>query len=357
MPGFLKDTFKKTVAFMRPRALLCLALAVAFCFSALLFSGQINTFKMYFGSESLTVRSLNASVDNALACAGISLDNYKIDSTVKNGDETVVSLLKTFTVFVTSGDKTVEVPAVENDTVKRVLDTAGYTVDEFDMIEPALDSTVLEDTYIDYINVDYVSGSYTQSVPHLVDTVYSDKLDYGKKTTTPGEDGIEQINFTQKIVNGEIVETSVDSRVTLLAAKNAVQTVGTRRPAVTTSAQVNAISVLTPATAIELDENGVPVNYTKHVTVQATAYTYTGHNCSTGVAPKPGYIAVNPKIIPYGTKMYIKSSDGKYTYGYAVAADTGGFIKTRPTNVDLFFPTVSSMNNFGRRNVEIYFLS
>lgn len=356
MAKSFKSAVKNVVCFVKPRVLLSLVLALAFAFSVLLFFGQVNTFEINFGTESLQIHSLSASVSNAISCAGINADDYKIDSTVKSGRKTIVSLLKTFTVFVSTGDKTVEVGATENDTVNEVLNNGGFTVDQYDMIEPALESVVTEDTYIDYVNVDYVSGSYTQSVPHLVDTVYSDTLDVGKKTTTPGKDGIEQVNYTQKIVNGEIVETSVDSRVTLLSAQNAVQTIGTHRVAVKTSAQVSAISQLTPDTEIELDENGNPLNYKKHVTVQATAYTYTGHNCATGVAPKPGYIAVNPKIIPYGTKMYIKSSDGKYTYGYAIAADTGGFIKTRPTNVDLFFPTVSSMNNFGRRNVEIYII-
>ncbi len=352
----LKNISKNTIAFMRPRVLLCIVLAVAFAFSAFMFSGQINTFQINYGSESRVISSLSSSVENAIKCAGIEVDNYKIDSTVKVKGKTIVSLLKAFSVFVTSGDKLIEVPALENDTVKTVLDNAGFTVDEYDMVEPALESTVIKDTYIDYVNVDYVTGSYNQSVPHSVETVYSDALDVGKNTTTPGKDGLEQVNYTQKIVNGEIVETTVDSRVVLLSAQNAVKTIGTHHVAVKTSAQVNAISQLTPDSAIELDENGNPINYKKHVTVQATAYTYTGHNCSTGVSPKPGYIAVNPKIIPYGTKMYIKSSDGKYTYGYAIAADTGGFIKTRPTNVDLFFPTVSSMNNFGRRNVEIYII-
>lgn len=353
----INNTFKNVVTFMKPRVVFCIALAIAFAFSALLFLSQINTFVINYGSDSVVVRSLSSSVSNAIRCAGIEDSCYKIDSAVKKGDKTVVSLLKTFSVFVTAGDKTIEVGALENDTVANILNLAGLKVDEYDMIDPALDSIVDEDTYIDYVNVDYISGSYTQSIPYLIDTVYSDKIDEGKKTTAPGKDGIEQINYTQKVVNGEVIETSIDSKVTLLSAQNAVQTIGTRRVSVKTSADVGCISQLTPAAAIELDDAGNPIKYKKHVTVQATAYTYTGHNCATGVAPKPGYIAVNPSIIPYGTKMYIKSSDGKYVYGYAVAADTGGFIKTRPTNVDLFFPTVSSMNNFGRRNVEIYILN
>ncbi len=352
----LKKALNKTVAFMKPRAVLCAVLIVAFSFSALLFLGHINTFVINFGGESRLVRSLSASVGNAVRCAGVDLEGYKIDSADEVDGKTVVNLLKTFSVFVTNGDKTVSVKAQENNTVSDVLGLAGYKVDKYDMVEPALDSIVDEETYIDYVNVDYLSGSYTQSIPYSIETVYSKNMDEGKKTTTQGKDGLEQINYTQRIVNGKITQTTIDSKVTLLAATNAVRTIGTRRPAVTTSAQVKTISWLTPDKAIALDSNGNPVNYKKHVTVQATAYTYTGHNCSTGVAPKPGYIAVNPKIIPYGTKMYIKSSDGKYIYGYAIAADTGGFIKTRPTNVDLFFSSVASMNNFGRRNVEIYIL-
>ena len=91
--------------------------------------------------------------------------------------------------------------------------------------------------------------------------------------------------------------------------------------------------------------------------VRATAYTHTGNRCSTGVKPQPGYIAVNPKVIPYGTEMFIKTTDGKYIYGYAVAADTGGFIKRHPTGIDLFFDTEKECINFGVRTAEIYILN
>ena len=125
---------------------------------------------------------------------------------------------------------------------------------------------------------------------------------------------------------------------------------------VRTSADVNDISTLSVPFTIELDDNGNPVNYKEKRVARATAYTYTGNNCSTGVAPQPGYIAVNPKVIPYGTKMYIKSADGSIIYGYAVAADTGGFIRNYPTGVDLFFTTEGACVNFGVRNMEIYIL-
>ena len=339
------------------RTALVAVLVAAFAFSALQFLGSINTFVINYNNTSKTVSILSSDINAALARADIDMNSYKIESALKNRDKTYISLLKTFNVSVVAGNKTLSVAACETDTVEKILNCAGFKVDKYDMVEPAPSSVVTEGTYIDYINVDYITGSYTQAVPFSVQTVYSDKLNAGvKKMTSAGEDGVEQVNYTEKIVNGEVVETTVDSKVTLLAAKDAVQTVGTRRAAVSTGSSSSTISVLSPSSPIALDANGNPVNYKKHVTVQATAYTYTGHNCATGVAPKPGYIAVNPRIIPYGTKMYIKSSDGRYVYGYAIAADTGGFINSRPTNVDLFFPTLASCNQFGRRNVEIYFL-
>ncbi|MBR6564176.1 MAG: 3D domain-containing protein, partial [Clostridia bacterium] len=60
---------------------------------------------------------------------------------------------------------------------------------------------------------------------------------------------------------------------------------------------------------------------------------------------------------PYGTEMFIKTTDGKYIYGYAVAADTGGFIKRHPTGIDLFFDTEKECINFGVRTAEIYILN
>lgn len=44
----------------------------------------------------------------------------------------------------------------------------------------------------------------------------------------------------------------------------------------------------------------------------------------------PGHIAVNPKQFPYGTELYIVSLDGKFVYGYCMAADTGGFAREIP---------------------------
>lgn len=336
--------------------LMAMLLIASICAATLLFK-TVNTFTLSDGEKTHKVHTLSTDVKNAMKAAGFGGDKYKVLSVSAKDAATHIDLAYTFPVYITVGDKTIETQAIES-SVAQILKDAGYTVDEFDMVEPKLDTIISDTAYIDYTNIDYVTGSYTEAIPCTVDTVYSSKMDEGTKTLKAGVDGEQQVNYTVKIVNGVTVETVVDSTVTLSSPVNGTETIGTKKKsvAVTTSENVKTISTLQEPFTIELDENGNPVNFKKHITVQATAYTYTGNNCSTGVAPQPGYIAVNPNVIPYGTKMYIKSSDGSYIYGYAVAADTGGFIKSRPNNVDLFMSSKAACTAFGRRNVEIYIL-
>ena len=334
--------------------LMAILLIAAICAATLLFE-TVNTFNVTDGEKTQKVHTLSNNVEDAMDIAGFDGGKYKVLNVNSVGKSTNVSLAYTFPVYITTGDTTVEVSCIES-TVADILKSAGYNVDGFDMVEPSLDTVISDTAYIDYANIDYITGSYTEVIPAKTETVYSSKLKEGVTQLSEGKDGEQQVNYTAKVVNGVTVETVIDSTVTLSAVVNGKKTIGTKKAAVTTSENVKTVSTLKPSAAIELDANGNPVNFKKHITVQATAYTYTGNNCSTGVAPQPGYIAVNPNFIPYGTKMYIKSSDGSYIYGYAVAADTGGFIKSKPKNVDLFMASKAACVAFGRRNVEIYIL-
>ena len=91
-------------------------------------------------------------------------------------------------------------------------------------------------------------------------------------------------------------------------------------------------------------------------TFEATAYTdnvqsqgkWVGQT-ATGRKPQVGVIAVDPKVIPLNTKLYVEG------YGEAVAGDVGGAIKGK--RVDLFHNTQSECKSFGRRKVKIWRLN
>ncbi len=321
---------------------------------------SVHTINIFDGEKTYTVRSLNNNVASVISGLNLKSQKYEILKTEVSNRLTNVEISYGFPVYITMGKETFEIEFFGG-TVKDALASTDITVDEFDFVEPSLDTVITETIYIDYTDIEYVKGSYQEKIPYKTETVYS--ADYNKgvtKTTKQGKDGVKTVYYTEKLVNGVAVEKTVTGSETTAQAVNAQVTVG-KKPAtnssVTTSEHINCVSTLTPSSPIELDKNGVPVNYKSKMTVRATAYTYTGNNCSTGVAPQPGYIAVNPKVIPYGTKMYIKTTDGKYIYGYAVAADTGGFIKKHPTGVDLFFASESACKSFGVRYAEIYILN
>jgi len=87
----------------------------------------------------------------------------------------------------------------------------------------------------------------------------------------------------------------------------------------------------------------VPADGTR-LTVTSTGYSLTGHT-STGLSVGWGIAAVDPSVIPLGTKMTIPG------YGEAVAADTGGNV--RGATIDLWFPTLAQARAWGRRTVTV----
>ncbi len=320
--------------------------------SATLLNCSIHTIKIFDGKKTYTVRSLDNNIALAMETAQLTSRDFEVTETETNDKMTSVKISYGYPVYITCGDITHEITFFGG-TVKSALKEAGFTPDKYDFVEPKLDTVINETTYIDYTNIDYVKSTKTESIPHATKKVFTTKLKDGeKKVTREGKDGVKKVTLVEKFVNGVSVETEESYKVVSKPVSEKVS-VGKKATTVSTKGHV---STLSPKKEIELDKNGVPVSYKSKMKVRATAYTHTGNRCSTGVKPQPGYIAVNPKVIPYGTKMFIKTSDGKYIYGYAVAADTGGFIKRHPTGIDLFFDTESECRKFGVRTAEIYIL-
>jgi 3D (Asp-Asp-Asp) domain-containing protein len=84
--------------------------------------------------------------------------------------------------------------------------------------------------------------------------------------------------------------------------------------------------------------------------MKVVATAYTGYSTtSTGQKPVWGTIAVDPRVIPYGTKVYIPQFGRTF-----IANNTGGAIKGN--KIDIFMDNEKSMNDWGRQNIEIYLL-
>lgn len=88
-------------------------------------------------------------------------------------------------------------------------------------------------------------------------------------------------------------------------------------------------------------------------TMVATAYSNAGNGkwgsqTATGVTCRRGIIAVDPRVIPLGTRLYVEG------YGECRAMDTGSAIKGM--RIDLFMDRESECNRWGRRRVVVHVL-
>ena len=95
------------------------------------------------------------------------------------------------------------------------------------------------------------------------------------------------------------------------------------------------------------------IRFKKLLVMEATAYTpfddgQSGITAS-GIPARRGIIAVDPRVIPLGTRVYVMG------YGPALAADTGGAIKG--ARIDLCIEDYNDAIRFGRRTVEVYILA
>ena len=355
---------------------LCLIMSVIiFSSSSLVAAITINDYIIVDGETVFTVYTTSTDPAEILATAGVTLKSD--DEVFSEGNKFIIK--RYFNVILNMGEKNTQI-YTSACTVEDVLNKAGVVLNEELGCSLPLDKVLRDTTFIDVAETVYTEESVTESIPYTyveqkTDTLYKGKTEIAKY----GSEGQKKITYKVKLINGKEVERTEIKTEVLKEAVTGIKLIGTRvkssskpsknkieqiamshvdsgKKGVKTSNDVNCISTLKPATPIQLDANGVPVNAKYSKVVQATGYHENHGGTATGVRARPGYIAVNPEIIPYGTKMYIVSTDGKYVYGYAVAADTGGFIKSRPTNVDLNFATEAACKAFGRRNVIIYFL-
>lgn len=251
------------------------------------------------------------------------------------------------------------------DRVENILESLGVVVGKEDIVTPSLDTIFAEDCTITVQRVTY--ETVVRSHPLEAQVVYEDTLTLPQGTNhvkAEGAMGEELVTYYEKMIDGELAESQVVSSLLVTEPQDRVilRGVGDPKdfsPVVTTNDAVNdkIISPLEMSNPVEVDANGVPLSYQKCITGLATAYTFGegGYLTATGEDVQVGYVAVDPKEIPYGTMLYIKTPDGKYMYGIAKACDTGGFING-PVTIDLFFNTHEECTRFGVRDIEIYVL-
>ena len=229
-------------------------------------------------------------------------------------------------------------------TVADALERAGITLDADDYTEPALSARVTAGSKIEVHRVEYQDKVETQAVPYDTEYVYTSLYfrNTGRATTMQhGAEGQQTVTTRERWVDGELENSVVtDVTTTVEPTDHVVKTYGAGAP-------------VSPLTGPDGTTNA-PASYRKVLTGKATGYYSKSGKGSSGLGLGYGTVAVDPDVIPYGTLLYITSTDGSFVYGYAVATDTGIAVQDGRILVDLFYETYAESVINGAINVNVY---
>ena len=301
------------------------------------------------GMAKSTVVYEGQTIADALQACGVTVDsNDKLTAptTKQVSADMVIEVTRRHAVKFTADGETKNL-LVEDTTVSALLAEQGITLGKDDVVTPDLSTKITADTDVTVQRVKYEEVTAEEAIPFTETVTNDSSLPRGvTRVDVQGQDGVQKVTRRNKIVDGVVTESTVLSSTVLKEAVNQVSRVGTKDP--------NGYATIESDGTV-YDQNGNKVNYTKLLTGKCSAYTGGGIT-ATGAPAAFGRVAVNPNVIPYGTKLFICSPDGKVVYGYAVASDTGGACMRNTIIADLYYDTLSECYQIGVRNMNVYIL-
>ena len=329
--------------------ILIAAIVVALLLLGAAFVGSRKTVVIAYDGQEIQVSTLAGTVGDVLEKQDITIgDDDKIipKMSEKIEDGMKITIHRAFEIKLVDGQVEKSIFTTQTD-VKGLIDSLNIKLKEEDRIEPRLEESVREGQVIKITRVTREVAVETQELPFQTVFKNNDSLEKGKtKKIQEGKKGLKEIKFEVLYEDGieaerEVIEENiVEDAVNEIVEKGTLTMVATSR--------------------------GDNIRYSKVITMNATAYDmsfqstgkrpgdkYYGITAS-GTKLRPGVVAVDPNVIPLGTKLYIESIDKTSDYGYASAEDRGGSIKGN--KIDLFFESAQAVKKFGRRTVKVYIL-
>ena len=239
------------------------------------------------------------------------------------------------------------------ETVSQLLSRLGIQPSPLEMVSVAfLDSGVEINISSELVFYEHVS---TVTEHEVVYQYNNQKPDWYENVIQEGSDG--EYSETYEIIYQDGVET----------ARQLIDVVDTQPvPAIIEKGTIaNFANNSDPVASIDTNddgsgtitlENGQVLTFSEARTMKGTAYTAgegkVGTITATGTTVRLGVVAVDRKVLPLGTKVYVVSNDGQYTYGFAIAEDTG----VRGNMIDLYMNTYNDCIQFGVRDCTVYVL-
>lgn len=239
-------------------------------------------------------------------------------------------------VLIVNGQE-IEVNSFQSD-VQGVLDENNIDYNSNDIISEDLDASLEDGMKIEVNQVTKETIIETEDIPY--DTVVkkdSTLLKGEKEVVQKGKKGSKEFTYEAEYKEGKLVSKKLIEEKIIKEPKNKIIKKGTKVKKEKSQKETKTVSK---------KSSNAKSNLGKKITVSATAYSGDGIT-SRGTVPKWGTIAVDPSVIPYGSKIYIPQFDQ-----YFIAEDCGGGIKGN--KIDIFMNSESQCNNWGKRTIDIY---
>ncbi|EAA0346939.1 DUF348 domain-containing protein [Listeria monocytogenes] len=270
--------------------------------------------------------------------------NVALDTKLKNGLE--VNINRAIQLSLQNGAKKDTVWTTKTK-VSDLLAEKNIKLDQDDRVSPAKDSNLKEKMTVEVTYVNSKAEKKNEQVKF--ETVYKedDSLNKGvEKVVQEGKNGKKVVEYKVTFENGkekkrDVIKENVTSNKT-----DKVVVRGTKEKVVATPVSNVSTSSATSSSASSTPSGG------KTYKMESTAYSgggTTAYGINLSANPGLKVIAVDPRIIPLGSKVWVEG------YGEAIAGDTGGAIKGNI--VDVYFPNESQCYSWGRRMVTVKVLN
>ncbi|NLW24687.1 MAG: DUF348 domain-containing protein [Clostridia bacterium] len=212
--------------------------------------------------------------------------------------------------------------------VQEFLSLNKIVLDPFDIVTPDKSTPITDNLVIHITRVKEEVVMLEEEIPFKTERIEVPDLAKGEsKIIQKGKNGLSRKTFVITYHNNQEVARKLKEEVMLRKPVNEIIHIGSKQV---------------------VQRGGKNLSFKETLIMKASAYTHTGNKTATGTFPKRGTVAVDPDIIPLGTKLYV---DG---YGYGVAQDIGGAIKGN--RIDLFMETRQEALDWGLRTVRVYIL-
>lgn len=251
-------------------------------------------------------------------------------STLENG--TVVTVVRAFPVKVTVDGQTKTVMTVQI-TAQGLADELGYKAPNYVPLEDG-NAHIASGSEVTIARVTSRSvKNYERPVEAQVIRQRDDTMAVGQEEVVQqGTAGVESVEEEVFYQDGKEIKRQILNQKEIKKMVPTIIKVGSREAVVETSRGT--------------------VRYREVLTMEASAYLPTDGDgrgiTATGMVARRGVVAVDPDVIPLGSRLYIPG------YGMAIAADTGGAISGN--RIDLLMDSYSEAMEFGRQSIEVYVL-